>query len=813
MARYSKDSDIRWQSQWEKDRLYQFDRDRVEDKLYCLEMFSYPSGANLHIGHWWNYGLTDSWARVKRMQGKEVFQPMGFDAFGLPAENYAIKTGVHPYESTMSNIGTMRKQLRTMGASFDWDYEVVTCDPGYYRWTQWLFLKLLENGLAYRKEAPVNWCPSCSTSLANEQVNGGQCERCDSEVTKKDLTQWFFKTTTYADELIAGLDVVDWPEKTKIMQRNWIGRSTGARISFPLAGHDEVIDVFTTRADTLLGCSYMVLAPEHPLVDHLTAPEAWSAVAAYKENTKRLSEIDRLSTVKEKTGVFTGAYAIHPVSGARLQVWIADYVLASYGTGAVMAVPGHDVRDFEFASRYGLPTPRVIAGLTPQHGDELPFVDYGILVNSGTYDGLSSEEAQIRIVADLGHRAEQTVTYRLRDWLVSRQRYWGAPIPVVYCEACGTVPLDEDDLPVLLPYNVDFTTDGKSPLAKSEEFLSTVCPSCKGSARRDADTLDTFVCSSWYFLRYPDNRNEFAAFDREWIDRMLPVDMYVGGAEHACMHLLYARFVTKALRDMGYLDFDEPFKRLVHQGIILGADGEKMSKSRGNMVSPDGYIDAYGSDVFRMYLQFGFNYIEGGPWNDGGLRAVARFVERIERFVERLSGWHHATAEIGRAEKELNFVLHSAIKGITADVEDFGFNTCISRLMELMNALYKYDQEVADKNVGFVREVTEDFVRLLAPFAPHFAEELWMELGRSGSIHSQSWPEYSERCLVLDTTQLAIQVNGKIRDRIEVPSDATDDEIRTAALQAEKAAPFLDGKDVRKVIIIRGSLVNIVVSQ
>lgn len=812
MAKYNRESDMRWQARWEGDRLYQFDRERVADKLYCLEMFSYPSGANLHIGHWWNYGLTDSWARVKRMQGKEVFQPMGFDAFGLPAENYAIKTGVHPYDSTMQNIETMRRQLRTMGATFDWDYEVVTCDPDYYRWTQWLFLKLMEKGLAYRKEAPVNWCPSCSTSLANEQVNGGQCERCGSEVTKKDLTQWFFRTTAYADELIEGLDTVDWPEKTKIMQRNWIGRSTGARISFKLVGHYETLDVFTTRADTLLGCSYMVLAPEHPLVDHLTSPEAWAALSEYKESTKRLSEIDRLSTVKEKTGVFIGAYAEHPVTGNRLEVWIADYVLATYGTGAVMAVPGHDERDFEFAAKYNLPVPRVIAAATPGQGDELPFVEYGVLVNSGVYDGLSSEEAKIRIVEDLAEMAEQTVTYRLRDWLVSRQRYWGAPIPVVYCDSCGTVPLREDDLPVRLPYEVDFTRDGKSPLAKSEQFLNTVCPSCGGAARRDPDTLDTFVCSSWYFLRYPDNRNEAMAFDREWINRMMPVDMYVGGPEHACMHLLYARFVTKALRDMGYLDFDEPFKRLVHQGIILGADGEKMSKSRGNMVSPDGYIDAYGSDVFRMYLQFGFNYIEGGPWNDGGLRAVARFVERIERFVERLSGWTSGASELGRAEKELNFVLHSAIKGITADVEYFGFNTCISRLMELMNALYKYDQDVTEKNVGFVREVTETFVRLMAPFAPHFAEELWQELGRSGSIHNERWPVYSEMCLVLDTMELAVQVNGKIRDRIEIASDAGEEAIREAALRAEKVAPVLEGKNIRKVIIVKGSLVNIVAS-
>ena len=778
-------------------------------------MFSYPSGANLHIGHWWNYGLTDSWARAKRMQGFEVFEPMGFDAFGLPAENYAIKTGIHPQDSTMGNIETMRQQLKTMGAMFDWDYEVVTCQPDYYKWTQWLFLQLYKQGLAYRKEAPVNWCPSCNTSLANEQVDDGSCERCQTEVTKKNLTQWFFKITAYADELIAGLEGLNWPEKTKTMQRNWIGRSTGAAIKFSLEGADDEIGVFTTRADTLLGCTYVVLAPEHRLVDIVTVPEKRNQVLEYIEYVKKQSEIDRLSTAKEKTGVFTGAYALHPVTGEKLPIWIADYVLVTYGTGAVMAVPGHDTRDYEFALKYDLPIPRVIK-TSQDEDDSLPFVDDGILVNSGQFDCLTSEEARQAIVeylADKGDQASQTINYRLRDWLVSRQRYWGAPIPVVYCDNCGIVPVPEADLPVLLPYDVDFTPDGISPLAKSEEFIHTTCPQCGKPAKRDTDTLDTFVCSSWYFLRYPDNRNGDKPWDPARINQMLPVDMYVGGPEHAVMHLLYARFITKALRDMGYINFDEPFKSLVHQGIILGPDGEKMSKSKGNVVSPDPYIEAHGSDVFRLYLLFGFNYIEGGPWSDDGLKAVARFVERVERFVDRAVKIRHSKSpSLGRAEKEVNYVLHHAIKGITKDVEVFGFNTCISRLMELMNALYRYDSEVVDKNGNFIYEVTGTFVRLLAPFAPHLAEELWQSLGHSYSVHDEPWPEYNEAALVKDTIELAVQVNGRIRDKIEVASDTDEETIKSEALKAEKVVPFVEGMTVRKVIVIKGSLVNIVVS-
>ncbi|MBT9176014.1 MAG: Leucine--tRNA ligase [Firmicutes bacterium] len=815
MAKYGKETDAKWQKKWEDTGLYKFNRDRVDKKFYCLAMFSYPSAANLHVGHWWNFGLTDSYARVKRMQGFEVFEPMGFDAFGLPAENFAIKTGVHPRDSTQQNIATMRGQLRTMGAMFDWDYEVVTCEPDYYKWTQWLFLKLYERGLSYRKAAPVNWCPSCNTSLANEQVDGTSCERCQTEVTKKHLTQWFFKITHYAEALLAGLEKLAWPEKTKTMQKNWVGRSTGASIRFAVADSTAEIEVFTTRADTLFGCTYMVLAPEHALVDLLTAPERRGEVELYRDYVNKQSEIDRLSSTHVKTGVFIGAHAVHPLTGDQLPIWIADYVLATYGTGAVMAVPAHDVRDFAFATQYGLPITRVIGGATPEVDDAVPFVEDGILVSSAEWSGLTSATARERIVEQLvtNNQGRATINYRLRDWLVSRQRYWGAPIPIVHCDTCGIVPVPENELPVLLPYNVDFTPDGQSPLSKSEEFLRTPCPQCGIEARRDTDTLDTFVCSSWYYLRYPDNRNASAPWDPSLINRMLPVDMYVGGPEHAVMHLLYARFITHALCDMGYVNFTEPFKALTHQGIILGADGEKMSKSKGNAVSPDAYIDIYGSDVFRLYLQFGFNYLEGGPWSEDGIKAVARFVDRVERLADRVGelGRGARPQSLGPAEREVEYVVHNSIKSITRDIETFGFNTCISRLMEILNSLGRYDTEAAPKHAGFMRDSFAQFIRLLAPFAPHLAEELWAKLGHKNSVHLQEWPQHSEAALVKDTVELAVQVNGRIREKILVPSDVEEEAIKAVALTAEKVAPFLAGMKIHKVIVIKGSLVNIVV--
>ncbi|MBE3592265.1 MAG: leucine--tRNA ligase [Thermoanaerobacter sp.] len=814
---YSVDVDRKWQKRWEETKLYKFNPENVDKKLYCLEMFSYPSGAKLHVGHWYNYGPTDSWARMKKMQGYEVFHPMGFDAFGLPAENYAIKTGIHPYDSTMENIKTMEKQLREMGATFDWDYEVITCLPEYYKWTQWIFLKFFEAGLAYRKKAPVNWCPSCQTVLANEQVIDGKCERCGTEVTKKDLTQWFFKITAYAEELLEKLDELDWPEKTKIMQKNWIGKSDGAEIAFKVDGKDLTFKVFTTRADTLYGATYVVIAPEHEIVDLITTDEYKQAVEEYKEYARKQSEIERLSTEKEKTGVFTGAYAIHPLTGEKLPIWIADYVLATYGTGCVMAVPAHDERDYEFATKYNLPIKRVIKGIG-DIDDSLPFVEYGVLIDSGEFTGIKSEEARIKIVEKLKQegRAEFKVNYRLRDWLVSRQRYWGAPIPVIHCERCGIVPVPEEDLPVLLPYDVEFAPTGESPLKKHEGFMNVTCPKCGGPALRDPDTLDTFVDSSWYFLRYPDNKNDKEPFNKEWINKMLPVDKYVGGAEHATMHLLYARFVTKALRDLGYLDFDEPFKSLVHQGTILGPDGTRMSKSRGNVISPDEYIKEYGSDVFRLYLMFGFAYSEGGPWNDDGIKAISRFVNRVERFIDKFIETRQnpgkTKEEMGDAEKELNYVRHYTIKHVTLDADKFEFNTAIARIMELVNALHKYENEVEVKNMKFYEDVVRDFVKILAPFVPHFSEEMWERLGYEYSVFNQKWPEWDEKALEREMVEIAIQVNGKVRSKVQVPSNAPDEELKQIAFSDERVKSYLDGKEIKKVIIVKNRLVNIVVN-
>ncbi|HBW13879.1 MAG TPA: leucine--tRNA ligase [Proteiniclasticum sp.] len=810
MANYGKHTDLKWQKKWEDSGVFKFVENPEKEKLYVLEMFSYPSGSKLHAGHWFNYGPTDSWARMKKMQGYNVFQPMGFDAFGLPAENFAIKTGIHPMDSTLKNIETMEKQLKEMGAMFNWDHEVVTCAPDYYKWTQWLFTELYKNGLAYRKKAPVNWCPSCNTVLANEQVVDGACERCQTLVIKKDLTQWFFKITKYADELLEDLDKLDWPEKTKSMQKHWIGRSYGSQVNFKVQDKDLDFSVFTTRVDTLFGVSYVVFAPENDMVKELTTPEHQAEVEAYIEQAKMQNEIDRQSLSREKTGVFTGSYAINPVNGRVIPIWVGDYVLNTYGTGIVMAVPAHDERDYEFAKKYELPIERVIEG-----GDALPYTEIGPMVNSGEFDGLQGDEAKEQVTKWLQDRGqgELKVNYRLRDWLVSRQRYWGAPIPVVYCDHCGEVVVEEKDLPVELPYDVEFAPDGKSPLAKSEAFLHTTCPKCGGPATREADTLDTFVCSSWYYLRYVDNKNADAPFNKEKINTMLPVDKYVGGPEHAVMHLLYARFITKALRDMGYLSFDEPFKSLTHQGLILGPDGQKMSKSKGNTISPDEYITQYGSDVFRMYLMFGFSYAEGGAWSDEGIRSVSRFVDRVERNFHNIKDILHSssnTEDLRTEDKDLLYWNANAIKGVTEDSEKMQFNTAIARMMELTNALTKYIP-MEKHNHEVLKKVTLDFIRILAPFAPHFSEEIWEMFGNEGSVFDESWPVFDEKALVKDEVEIAIQINGKIKERIMIPSDANDEEIKALSLATAAIQKETDGKTVVKVIVIKGRLVNIVV--
>ena len=810
MEKYSTKIDAKWQKKWSDDETYKFDGSNLDKKLYVLEMFSYPSGAKLHAGHWFNYGPVDSWARFKRMHGYNVFQTMGFDAFGLPAENYAIKTGIHPKDSTFKNIKTMEEQLKAMGAMFNWENEVITCSEDYYKWTQWLFLKLYEKGLAYRKNAPVNWCPSCNTVLANEQVIDGACERCNSEVTKKNLTQWFFKITDYADELLEKLDTLDWPEKTKAMQRHWIGKSNGAEVTFKVKDSDVQFDVFTTRVDTLNGVTYVVLAPESPLVDEVVKDEYKEEIEKYKDATSKQSEIERQSITREKTGVFTGAYAINPINGKEVPIWVGDYVIASYGTGAVMAVPAHDERDFAFATKYDLPITRVI------EGGDLPFTEYGPLVNSGEFDGLKGDDAKLAIVKKLeeSKNGSLKVNYRLRDWLVSRQRYWGAPIPVIHCDHCGVVPVPEKDLPVQLPYNVEFTPDGKSPLAKCDEFINTTCPKCGKPAKRDADTLDTFVCSSWYYLRYADPHNSEKPFDSEIVNKMLPVDMYVGGPEHACMHLLYARFINKALRDMGYLNFDEPFTSLKHQGLILGPDGLKMSKSKGNTISPDDYIKEYGADVFRLYLMFGFQYEEGGAWSDEGIKSISKFVERMERILgtalDSINSLENNKETMDKLEKELNFVRNHTIKSVETDTEKFQFNTSIARMMEFTNALSKYVNE-KEKNLAFLKETCIDYIKLLAPFAPHLAEDLWEAFGNTDSVFNSKYPVCDESALVKDEVEIAIQVNGKIKAKINISSGLQEEEIKAAALDNDSVKAAIGDKTVVKVIVIKGRLVNIVV--
>lgn len=787
----------KWEDKWKKDKLYKYDPSSDKKKLYCLEMFSYPSGAKLHLGHWYNYGVTDTWARFKKMDGYNLFHPMGFDAFGLPAENYAIKTGVHPAISTDKNIETMEGQLERIGGSWDWDYEIKTCKEDYYKWTQWMFLQLYKHGLAYKKEAPVNWCPKCKTVLANEQVISGECERCSSSVIRKDMSQWFFKITDYAEELLTGLDNLDWPERTKSLQRNWIGKSVGAYVDFKVSETDLGFRVFTTRCDTLFGATYCVLAPEHELVDKITTSEQKKAVDNYKEQASKQSEIERTSTTKEKTGVFTGSYAINPVNGKKIPIWISDYVLSTYGTGAIMAVPAHDERDYSFAKKFDLEIMPVLEG-----GDvsKEAYIGDGVHINSDFLNGLNKEEAIEKMSTWLkeNNLGEKTTNYKLRDWLVSRQRYWGAPIPIIYCDDCGIVPVKEEDLPVKLPMDVEFTPDGESPLKKCDSFMKCKCPNCGRDAHREADTLDTFVCSSWYYLRYPDAHNDKEPFNKDIVNKLLPVDKYVGGVEHACMHLLYARFFTKALRDIGYLNFDEPFKSLVHQGLILGPDGEKMSKSKGNTVAPDPLVEEYGSDVLRGYLMFGFNYVEGGPWTDDGIIAINKFYRKVERLCE-------AIKEDDSRYNDIDKVLHNSIKVIRNDIEKFQFNTSMSKIMEYTNILVKYEQS------GIPRYYIEQLLLLLAPFAPHLTEELWQSIGNEYSIHNQSYPEFDEKVLIEEEKEIAVQVNGKLRATIKINISDSEDEVKEKALNAENVKKHTEGHEIVKIIVIKGKIVNIVV--
>lgn len=817
---YSISIDKLSQKFWDDININHFDEKSPKEKLYILEMFSYPSGSNLHAGHWFNFGLVDSYARYKKMNGYNIFQPMGFDAFGLPAENYAIKTGIHPKESTMKNIDTMRKQLTSMGAMFNFENEVVTCMPEYYKWTQWLFLKLYENDLAYRKNAPVNFCPSCNTVLANEQVIENKCERCESEIEKKNLTQWFFKITKYADELVDKLPSLNWPEKTKAMQKHWIGRSFGTLVNFSIENSKESFDVFTTRVDTLMGVSYVVLAPEHPLVSSLTKEENKEQVENYINISSKQSEIDRVSSTKEKTGVFTGSYAIHPITNKKVPIWISDYVLVTYGTGAVMAVPAHDERDFEFAQKFHLPINEVIKSKNEKE-TTLPFTEKGILINSEMFNNLTSEEAKEKITKHLEsiNKGSFKTTFRLRDWLVSRQRYWGAPIPIIYCDTCGIVPVPFENLPVELPDNVNFTPNGDSPLETCKEFKHTTCPKCNAPATRETDTLDTFVCSSWYYLRYVDSKNDKEAFNSQKVNNMLPVDKYVGGPEHACMHLLYARFITKALRDMNLLSFDEPFTSLTHQGLILGSDGFKMSKSRGNTISPDTYIEKYGSDVFRTYLMFAFTYTEGGAWSDEGIKSIHKFIQRSERLINKaleiIKDKNFKSIENESNKTELLYGLNTGIKMIKSDIETLQFNTCIAHFMKITNEFSKYlNNNEIDKNL--LNEFLNNYIKVFAPFAPHFSEYyfgLLQEINGKPktSVFLESFPEVDPKYLTRNETEIAIQINGKIRTKILIPTDCQEELIKEKALSNEEVISHIGEKQIVKVIVIKNRLVNIVV--
>ncbi len=809
-----KQIEAKWQKYWDDNKIYKFNKDRADKKYYLLEMFSYPSGAKLHLGHWWNFGLSDSFGRFKRMQGYEVFQPMGFDAFGLPAENYAIKTGIHPSDSTHKNIEVMEQQLKGMGATFDWDYEVKTCEPNYYKWTQWLFLKLYEKGLVYQKYAPVNWCPSCNTVLANEQVVDGKCERCGSVIEHKKLTQWFIKITDYAEKLLDH-SKLDWPEKTITLQKNWIDKSIGCEIVLKLASGNGEIRAFTTRLDTLFGVTFVVVAPEYNGVEDLITPENKQVVDEYIKASLKKSEIDRTSTASAKTGVFTGSYVINPLTKELVPVFVGDYVIASYGTGAVIGVGAHDSRDYDFAKRFNLPIKQVIADKSGKK-TVLPFIEKGVLVNSDEFSGMESDKAILAIVEKLEKLGlgNKKVNYRLRDWSVSRQRYWGCPIPMIHCPNCGTVPVPYSDLPVKLPYNVDWTPKGTSPLAGNEDYMNCICPKCHQNARRDPDTLDTFMCSSWYYLRYPNAQNDDEPFNSEWTNKILPVDKYVGGIEHACGHLLYSRFITKFLHDCGYINFDEPFLSLVHQGLILGSDGVKMSKSRGNTVTADEIIKEYGSDTLRMYLMFGFNYLEGGPWSFDGMNAISKFIDRMTRIVEKWSKLGNADADkLGKDEKELEYVLNNSIQSINTDMEKFSFNTCVARVMELVNQMYKYDT-LDDKNEALAKQVAYKLSLLVAPMIPHIAEEYYdMFDGHKShkTVFDEAYPQADKTKLVKDEVEIAVQINNKIVSRIFVPTNIDNDQVEKLLMQDEAFTKALNGRPIKKVIVIKGRLANVIV--
>lgn len=810
----------KWQKIWQENNSFKTELNRQRPEYYVLEMFPYPSG-NLHMGHVRNYSIGDVVARFKAMQGYNVLHPMGWDAFGMPAENAAIKHGIHPAKWTWENIANMRRQQQELGLSYDWDREVATCHPDYYKWTQWLFLLFYKRGLAYKKKAAVNWCEECNTVLANEQVIDGHCWRCDSPVVKKELEQWFFKITDYADRLLADLsELKGWPDRVKIMQDNWIGRSEGAEFSFDVPEIGERISVYTTRHDTVFGVTYIVLAPEHPLVERLiegkdTAPK----VREFVEKVRKQSEIVRTSSESEKEGIFTGAYAINPLNGEQVPIWVANYVLYEYGTGAVMGVPAHDERDWMFATKYGLSKRLVIKPQDSELTIETMTGAYdgpGVMVNSGEFNGLDNEKGKIAIAKWLEEHGigKRRINYRLRDWLVSRQRYWGAPIPIIYCEQCGVVPVPQDQLPVMLPENVQFDAGVVSPLATVEEFVNCTCPSCGGKARRETDTMDTFICSSWYYMRYTDPHNTNLPFDASKVNYWMPVDQYIGGIEHAILHLLYSRFFTKVLKDAGLINVNEPFKNLLTQGMVI-KDGAKMSKSKGNVVSPEEIINKYGADTARLFILFAAPPERDLEWSDQGVEGAFRFLGRVWRIVDHYASMlteetSFDTAALSKEERDLRRILHVTIKRVSDDIGNrFNFNTAISAIMELVNAMYAA-QEVK-LHPGVVREVVSNLLRLLAPFAPHITEELWSQTMKEGSVHKQPWPEYEAEAAKVDEIEVVVQINGKVREKIVVPAGIEAKKLEAVAFEQEKVKALVEGKRVVKVICVPQKLVNIVV--
>ncbi|BEP29910.1 leucine--tRNA ligase [Helicovermis profundi] len=810
----------KWQNKWNDDKAFKVTEDSEKEKYYCLEMFPYPSG-KLHMGHVRNYSIGDVIARYKSMKGFNVLHPIGWDSFGLPAENAAIAHQIHPDIWTTANIDEMKVQLKTLGISYDWDREVATCKEDYYKWTQWLFTKFFENGLAYKKKSPVNWCPSCETVLANEQVVGGVCERCDSAVVKKNLSQWYLKITDYAERLLQDMDKLDgWPDKVKLMQKNWIGKSIGAELDFEIENFDKSLKVFTTRPDTIYGATYMVLAPEHPYAKELVKGLAVEkSLDEFVLKLQHLSEIERTSTEVEKEGLFLERYAINPLNGSKMPIYVANYVLTDYGTGAIMAVPAHDERDFEFAKKYNLEIVPVIDSNDDNidiNNLEKAFISEGSMINSGEFNGMANKEASEKIIEKLSNQkiGKKTINYRLRDWLVSRQRYWGAPIPIVTCPKCGEVAIKEENLPVLLPKDVEFTGKGESPLKTSDTFKYTACPKCGGKAERETDTMDTFVDSSWYFLRYTDPKNDKEVFDFKKAEYWMDVDQYIGGVEHAILHLLYARFFTKVMYDLKIAPVDEPFKNLLTQGMVL-KDGSKMSKSKGNVVSPNKIIEKYGTDTARLFVLFAAPPERDLEWNDDAVEGTFKFINRVWRLVDELKDTiKEGELKINsKEEKHLNYSLNKSIQKITFDIEErFNFNTAISSVMELINETYKYKEKFKENlNAELLNNIVKDVLLVLAPFAPHFTEELWSQIGGSGSIHKESWPTFDESALVLDEKEIVIQINGKVKEKMVVSSSITKDELEKMALESEKITILIESKKIIKVIVVPGKLVNIVV--